>query len=54
MAAEPAGSTPARSAAQSRRSAALQAFFLANAGRNLLPANETSGAVQPKLKPDEE
>jgi type IV secretion system protein TrbL len=36
-----------------RRSAAFQAFFVANAGRGLLPAAESSGAVQPNLKPEE-
>ena len=35
------------------RSAALQTFFLANAGRSLLPAGETSGALAPELKPEE-
>lgn len=43
-------SQPSRAA---RRSAALQTFFAANAGRGLLPASETSGAVQPGLKPEE-
>jgi len=36
-----------------RRGAALQAFFLANAGRALLPGNETSGALSPHLKDEE-
>jgi len=36
-----------------RRSAALQTFVLANAGRSLLPAGETSGAAAPELKPEE-
>ncbi len=40
-------------AARQRRSAALQTFFVANAGRSLLPAGETSGAVSPQLKPEE-
>lgn len=35
------------------RSAALQAFFVANAGRGLLPAGETSGVLSPKLKTEE-
>jgi type IV secretion system protein TrbL len=43
-------SQPSRAA---RRSTALQTFFAANAGRGLLPASETSGAVQPGLKPEE-
>ena len=36
-----------------RRSTALQTFVLANAGRSLLPAGETSGAAAPELKPEE-
>jgi len=36
-----------------RRAAALQAFFVANAGRGLMPAGETSGAVSPSLKREE-
>jgi type IV secretion system protein TrbL len=36
-----------------RRSAALQAFFVANAGRSLLPGGETSGSISPQLKPEE-
>jgi len=36
-----------------RRSAALQVFFAANAGRSLLPAAETSGAMTPRLEPEE-
>lgn len=36
-----------------RRSAALQAFFVANAGRSLLPAHETSGGLAPTLKSEE-
>lgn len=35
------------------RAAALQAFFVANAGRGLLPAGETSGVLSPHLKPEE-
>jgi len=46
------GAEPARPGA-ARRSAALQAFFLANAGRSLLPGSETSGAVTPQLKEEE-
>jgi len=37
---------------QGRRTA-LQAFFVANAGRGLLPGNETSGALSPQLKDEE-
>ena len=49
-----AGKTePGRSTAAARRSAALQTFFVANAGRSLLPAGETSGAVSPQLKSEE-
>jgi type IV secretion system protein TrbL len=36
-----------------RRSAALQTFFAANAGRSLLPASETTGSVSPAIKPEE-
>ena len=35
------------------RHSAMQAFILANAGRGLLPGNETSGAVTPPLKDEE-
>lgn len=35
------------------RSAALQAFFVANTGRGLLPAGETSGVLSPNLKTEE-
>ncbi|MFN3559234.1 MAG: twin-arginine translocation signal domain-containing protein, partial [Brevundimonas sp.] len=35
------------------RSAALQAFFVANAGRGLLPAGESSGGLSPRLKTEE-
>lgn len=35
------------------RSAALQAFFVANAGRGLLPSGETSGSLSPSLRPEE-
>lgn len=43
----------AASAVRQRRSAALQTFFVANAGRSLLPAGETSGALSPQLKSEE-
>jgi type IV secretion system protein TrbL len=39
--------------ARARRSAALQTFFAANAGRSLLPSGESSGALPPQLKPEE-
>lgn len=35
------------------RSQALQAFFLANTGRGLLPAGENSGVLSPHLKSEE-
>ncbi len=35
------------------RSAALQAFFVANAGRSLMPSGETSGVLSPSLKTEE-
>jgi type IV secretion system protein TrbL len=35
------------------RSAALQAFFVANAGRGLMPSGETSGVLLPSLKTEE-
>ncbi|QAT13094.1 P-type conjugative transfer protein TrbL [Brevundimonas diminuta] len=35
------------------RSAALQAFFVANAGRGLMPAGESSGVLSPTLKTEE-
>lgn len=38
---------------QAGRSAALQAFFVANAGRGLLPAGESSGVLSPDLKTEE-
>ena len=40
-------------ASQQGRSAALQAFFVANAGRGLLPSGETSGVLSPNLKTEE-
>jgi len=39
--------------AGARRNSALQAFFVANAGRSLLPGNETSGALVPPIKDEE-
>ena len=35
------------------RPAALQAFFVANAGRGLMPAGETSGTLSPNLRTEE-
>jgi type IV secretion system protein TrbL len=43
----------AASGARTRRSAALQTFFAANAGRSLLPSGESSGSLPPQLKPEE-
>jgi type IV secretion system protein TrbL len=40
-------------AAGAARPAALQAFFVANAGRGLLPSGESSGVVSPSLKSEE-
>ena len=36
-----------------RRSRALQAFFVANAGRGLAPSSETSGVLSPNLRTEE-
>lgn len=36
------------------RAAALQAFFVANAGRGLLPAGESSGVVSPTLRTEDQ
>ncbi len=36
-----------------RRSRALQAFFVANAGRGLVPSSENSGALSPRLRTEE-
>jgi len=44
---------PAPSPPRGGRSAAVQAFFAANAGRALLPGNESSGALTPQLKDEE-
>ena len=35
------------------RSAALQAFFIANSGRGLMPSAEGSGALMPTVKPED-
>ena len=35
------------------RAAALQAFFVANAGRTLMPSGETSGVLSPNLRNEE-
>ena len=46
------GDVPAGARPQGR-SAALQAFFVANAGRGLMPSGETSGVLSPSLKTEE-
>ena len=46
------GDDQARGSRQGR-SAALQAFFVANAGRGLMPSGETSGVLSPSLKTEE-
>ena len=38
---------------ETRRGRALQAFFVANAGRGLAPASETSGVLAPRLRTEE-
>jgi type IV secretion system protein TrbL len=43
----------ARAGRPPARAAALQAFFIANAGRGLLPSSETSGVLSPNLKTEE-
>jgi type IV secretion system protein TrbL len=49
----PRGSGSARPPGAPGRSAALQAFFVANAGRGLLPSGEASGVLSPNLKNEE-
>jgi len=39
--------------ARSSRNAAMRAFFVANAGRALLPGNEASGALAPQIRDEE-
>lgn len=48
-------SSPATAGAKAPpgRSVALQAFFVANAGRGLMPSGETSGTLSPNLKVEE-
>ncbi len=48
-----AASAPTPSGRPITRSQALQAFFLANTGRGLLPAGENSGVLSPNLKTEE-
>lgn len=47
------GAGPPAGRAPVGRSAALQAFFVANAGRGLMPGGETSGVLSPNLKTEE-
>ena len=48
-----AGSTGRGGARPPARAQALQAFFVANAGRGLMPAGETSGVLSPNLRTEE-
>ncbi|WP_122465633.1 P-type conjugative transfer protein TrbL [Brevundimonas lutea] len=48
-----AGGADASGARQGGRPAALQAFFVANAGRGLMPAAESSGVLSPTLRTEE-
>ena len=48
-----AGDSAASPAPRPGRSAALQAFFVANAGRGLMPSAETSGVLSPNLRTEE-
>lgn len=48
-----AGSGSASRPRPAGRAAALQAFFVANAGRGLMPSGETSGVLSPNLRTEE-
>jgi type IV secretion system protein TrbL len=48
-----AGSTASGGSRPPARAQALQAFFVANAGRGLMPAGETSGVLSPNLRTEE-
>ena len=48
-----AGSAGSGGARPPARAQALQAFFVANAGRGLMPAGETSGVLSPNLRTEE-
>ena len=48
-----AGSTGSGGSRRPARAQALQAFFVANAGRGLMPAGETSGVLSPNLRTEE-
>lgn len=48
-----AGETGGPADRAARRSRALQAFFVANAGRGLVPSSENSGALSPRLRTEE-
>ncbi|MDQ8029382.1 MAG: hypothetical protein REJ23_11695, partial [Brevundimonas sp.] len=47
------GAAPPGASRSGGRSAALQAFFVANAGRGLMPSGESSGVLSPSLKTEE-
>ncbi|MNS81829.1 TrbL/VirB6 plasmid conjugal transfer protein [compost metagenome] len=47
------GGGPRGQGGQGGRSRALQAFFIANAGRGLAPSSETSGVLSPNLRTEE-
>lgn len=50
---DPPTRPPRASSPAAGRSAALQAFVLANSGRGLMPAGENSGALKPTVKPED-
>ncbi|MCV0415743.1 MAG: P-type conjugative transfer protein TrbL [Brevundimonas sp.] len=50
---DPPTRSPRRPSPPTGRSAALQAFVLANSGRGLMPAGENSGALKPTVKPED-
>ncbi|MFN4041541.1 MAG: P-type conjugative transfer protein TrbL, partial [Brevundimonas sp.] len=52
-AAESPGDDGGRGLRRAGRSGALQAFFIANSGRSLMPASEASGALSPRLKAED-
>jgi type IV secretion system protein TrbL len=52
-AAESPGGDGGRGPRRTGRSGALQAFFIANSGRSLMPASEASGALSPRLKAED-
>lgn len=48
-----AAGAASRSSRPPSRAAALQAFFVANTARGLMPAGETSGVLSPNLRSEE-